>query len=592
MARDGVKKLGANSLKTAKNLTDLSSNPTRLKGSVSALDKNDLYHLNFSSRSNLDLQLSTTAKKATVGFQIFTLDGVKSKIFRAIGRSNFSDLKAKEIKKYFNPVAVAPSQTGQTKAIDNLALDPGEYYVRVYQRKGNSNYTLSLSAAPVPTPVPTPSKTPSPAPIASPSPSPAAFTLSQRWLQQLQAPYGTSGNDYTYGTTTDGNGNLYVAGVANATVGQAGDGFVAAYDPNGALLWKRSIDTPGLDVASDVAVDSAGNYFVTGASVTGSGSTINSDVFVTKYNKDGVQQWIKTTNTKTSGGSNALETGSGIKLDGNSVYVTGLLNAYPLPSQGQGFISKYDLDGNAVTEFGGSGTVLLGAGGTTGLTAGVGLAVSNGTVYVTGITGAAFGLSSSTIKFTGGDAFVAGFNGSTGASLWNQTLASSGTGQDYARGIAISGTDLYITGQTAGLLPSGSLPANTYAGKDDGFLAKYNSADGTFQWSKQFGTSGLDQSQAIATDSTGKIYLTGETDKSLFGNPIGKSDAWIAVYDSTGNLVGNTQIGTSAEDETYGITVDSTGNVYVAGQTYGAFSGATNAGKYDAWVAKYALLPN
>ena len=46
------------------------------------------------------------------------------------------------------------------------------------------------------------------------------------------------------------------------------------------------------------------------------------------------------------------------------------------------------------------------------------------------------------------------------------------------------------------------------------------------------------------------------------------------------------QLGTSSAERAYGIAVDGSGNVYVAGSTSGALEGS-NAGSYDAWLAKY-----
>jgi hypothetical protein len=193
----------------------------------------------------------------------------------------------------------------------------------------------------------------------------------------------------------------------------------------------------------------------------------------------------------------------------------------------------------------------------------------------------------------GGDAFVASFDRTTGNVLWNQTL-SSGSGTDYARGIAVKGSELYIVGQTAGALPSGTLPANTHAGgESDAFLTKYSLTNnsGALQWTKQIGGSGLDAAQAITIDSAGKLYITGETNTNLFGTAEGGSDAWIAQVDSNGNLVSSTQLGTSQNDEAYGIIADGNSSAfYVVGQTQGTFAAANsqNQGNYDIWLTRYS----
>ena len=47
------------------------------------------------------------------------------------------------------------------------------------------------------------------------------------------------------------------------------------------------------------------------------------------------------------------------------------------------------------------------------------------------------------------------------------------------------------------------------------------------------------------------------------------------------------QLGTSSSDYAYGITTDSSGNVYVTGYTSGGLDGNTNVGSSDLFVVKY-----
>ncbi|MCU0523894.1 MAG: SBBP repeat-containing protein [Elainella sp. Prado103] len=582
MPRDIAK----NTLSAAKRL-NLGADSTALKGALDRSNRDDLFRIRFNERSSFDLQLDSS-KGSVIGIQVFALKGNKKKILKAIGRTEFSELKPQNIKKFLKTIGAKTSANGKD---GNLSLDllPGEYYLRVRQIKGVSRYSLGLEAEPVVSALPSQPTDPGILPT-DPTPRPVPIqlgTFSRRWLQQL----GTSGNDYTYGTALDSGGHLYLTGVSNAS-GPAGDGFVAKYAADGTQLWRRSIDTPGADVGFDLVVDAGGNYYVVGATVTGSGSSTNSDAFVTKYNADGVQQWIKTiaTTVQVEGVTrNALDAGLSIALDGNSLYTSGVLGAFPLPSLGKGFIAKYDATtGDAIATFGGTGRIEFGG----DATAAVDLAISEGKLYTTGITGATVGLNNNGIRPVGGDGFVSAYDGNSGGQLWSQTLASEGTEQDYARSIAVFGSDVYITGQTTGTLPSGSLPANTDAGgKSDAFLARYDRQTGTLQWVKQFGTNGLEEAQAIAVDGLGRVYVVGETDKALFGGAAGKTDAWMAQYDSSGNLTASTQFGTDREDESYGVAVAADGAVYLAGQTQGTFSGLVNSGRYDGWLAQYGLLP-
>lgn len=112
-------------------------------------------------------------------------------------------------------------------------------------------------------------------------------------------------------------GNIYVGGsnygvsrYGGQSIGTAGlyDGFVAKYDPNGILIWIKTVGGPGSDYVSGIAVDSMGNAYVTGyyeltanfgpTSLTALGrnnwpGAVNSSSFLIKYDPAGNQVWLK-----------------------------------------------------------------------------------------------------------------------------------------------------------------------------------------------------------------------------------------------------------------------------------------------------------
>jgi hypothetical protein len=578
-----------NSLKTAQVIRNLGGTQI-FRDRVGSADRDDLYRLQIGSFSSLDLV--ATAKSSNLTFQLFSLKQ-PPKALQTIGRTAFSDLSRQQIRKYVTPLAASRVNAQPV----NLRLEAGTYYLRVAQAQGNSRYRLSLSLIPnsiptltlllnpsLPVASPIPAPNPSAAPNPSPSPSsPPSFSLPsfqpQIWVRQ----FGTAQNDYAFGTALGGN-SVYVAGVTSSGNAFSGSGLVAQYLEDGASIGQRSLSTANSTATADIVADDSGNYYVVGASIEGT----NSDAFIAKYNSTGQQQWTKTISSSILGFSLA-DAASGVFIDdANNVYVTGIRRGAPSPfSQGKAFIAKYASNGSPVTAFGESGIVEFGNARTT---AASGITVANGRVSITGITDAALNLSNGSVNLTGGEAFVASFDQATGTLIWNQTL-SSGSSTDYGRGIAASGSDLYIVGQTAGALPSGSLATNSYGGgESDAFLAKYvvSGSSGSLQWAKQIGGNGLDAAQAIAIDPTGKIYLTGETNTSLFGTALGGSDAWIAQADASGNLLSASQIGTAQNDEAYSLATSSTGAIYLAGQTQGSFPAASpNQGNYDIWLAKY-----
>ena len=143
--------------------------------------------------------------------------------------------------------------------------------------------------------------------------------------------------------------------------------------------------------------------------------------------------------------------------------------------------------------------------------------------------------------------------------------------------------NLYLVGLTNGDL------AEANAGPFDVWLAKYDS-DGNQLWIEQFGTEFTDLSYGINLDSNGNVYLSGHSAKeasddeevSLFGRTI---DSWVTKYDSDGNRLWFTEFEKNNPDEAYGVVVDSNDNVYATGWTTGDFGGE-NAGLYDIWLAQ------
>ena len=138
--------------------------------------------------------------------------------------------------------------------------------------------------------------------------------------------------------------------------------------------------------------------------------------------------------------------------------------------------------------------------------------------------------------------------------------------------------NVYVTGWTLGDLDG------TNAGSYDAWVAKYDS-DGNQQWLKQFGTVGDDAALSIDFDDSDNFYLTGYTDADFGGSNAGSYDAWVAKYDSDGNQQWKQQFGTSEIDNPFDVAVNSTGQVFVNGFTEGSLGG-TNAGSYDAWLAE------
>jgi len=123
-----------------------------------------------------------------------------------------------------------------------------------------------------------------------------------------------------------------------------------------------------------------------------------------------------------------------------------------------------------------------------------------------------------------------------------------------------------------------SLTVISCSKKDDS--SSSSSAAGTYQLATN------DYANGVATDSSGNVYVTGSTRGGLDGTNAGSSDLFVVKYNSSGTKQWTKQLGTSGIDSTNGVTTDSSGNVYVTGYTQGGLDG-TYVGSYDLFVVKY-----
>ena len=78
------------------------------------------------------------------------------------------------------------------------------------------------------------------------------------------------------------------------------------------------------------------------------------------------------------------------------------------------------------------------------------------------------------------------------------------------------------------------MDGETYQGSDDTFIVKYNSS-GSKQWTKLFGTSGVDHGRSIFVNTSDDVFITGYTRGGLDGNSNqGSDDIFIVKYNSDG----------------------------------------------------------
>ncbi len=325
------------------------------------------------------------------------------------------------------------------------------------------------------------------------------------------------------------------------------------------------------DYANGVATDSSGNVYVTGGTkggLDGNTSSGDTDLFVIKYNSSGTKQWTKQL------GSPIRDYANGVDSDSSgNVYVTGVtfggLDWNTSAGTSDLFVVKYNSSGTK------QWTKQLG---TAEYDEARGVATDlSGNVYVVGGTkGKLAGASNSGRT----DVFVVKYY-DNGTKQWTKSLGSNEN--DLANGVTTdSSGNFYVTGFTYKYLEG-----NTSAGSSDLFVVKYNSS-GTKKWTQQLGSSSSDHARGVATDSSGNVYVTGDTYGGVDGNTnAGSNDLFVVKYLDNGTKQWTKQFGTPSSDLADGVATDSSGNFYVVGYTYGDLDGNTNTGTSDLFVVKY-----
>jgi uncharacterized delta-60 repeat protein len=108
-------------------------------------------------------------------------------------------------------------------------------------------------------------------------------------------------------------------------------------------------------------------------------------------------------------------------------------------------------------------------------------------------------------------------------------------------------------------------------GDNDMILVKYSSS-GVQQWNQTWGGSINDGGYGVAIDSSDNVYIAGYTES--FG--AGDFDMLLVKYNNSGVQIWNTTWGGSGGEGGYGVAMDSLGNIYVVGSIGGYVFGDTD----------------
>ncbi len=393
------------------------------------------------------------------------------------------------------------------------------------------------------------------------------------WTQQLGRAGTISG---LYAIAVDKSSNIYVAGASSSSIistNVSGEYFISKYSPNGNLVWSQQLAGGGANVSS-MALDSSSNIYIFGttdknlvscngvSSLCSGNSQGSEDYFISKYTSDGTWQWTEQlgeTSKMTGGYSGAVDSSGNAYIMGattaNLASCNGVSSSCSGGAQGTEdyYISKYASNGAWVW------TKQLGEAGQS--TEGQSVSVDpSSNIYLTGrSTGnlaSCNGVSSSCAGSAQGswDYFVSKYS-SGGTWGWTKQLGESGTSTT-AIGTAVdASSDVYVTGYTTANLVSCNGVSASCSGSSQGvydyFISKY-ATDGTWDWTKQLGETGLMALGGQIFVNSSNLYLAGDTTANLAscngvssscsGSSQGTQDYFISKYTSNGNWLSTNQM--------------------------------------------------
>ena len=395
----------------------------------------------------------------------------------------------------------------------------------------------------------------------------------------------SSGNAYVTGSTYSA--NFPTKDAYNSTYGGLGDGFVAEFTPDGSLIFSTFLGGSSFDSASAIAVDTSGNSYITGTTSSVNFPTKNAynstyggsvDSFLTKFDSSGLLVF------STYFGGNNSDIASGIAVDSSgNAYVTGFTLSDDFPTKQAYYPTHFGYYQQFLSKFSSTGKLIF----STFVSGSISLIIdfsaitldSNGNFYI---------ISSLSTYYSYGSYFLSPFssyffvykfnsNGLPISALYLSGWISSGQtdivldsiGNCYITGMVIFSSikDLKIPNFTDDTYNT------SYGGINDVFIIKLD-PNGKLIFKKFLGVNFGDTSSSIAVDKNGNVYIAGTTSsakfptKDAYNNTFGgEKDVFIAKFNSAGSLIFSTFLGGSGFDSASAIADDTSGNSYLTGTT-------------------------
>lgn len=341
--------------------------------------------------------------------------------------------------------------------------------------------------------------------------------------------------------------------------------------------------------ANGIVFDAAGNFYVSGytnGAVNDQALVGVSDYFIAKYSSEGTLQ--KTVQAGAALKSIGLAAHS-LTISDSSLYLAGgadgAVDDQAHKGSYDGIFFKYS------TGLDHSWTRIVG---TSNWDSGGGVAVgTNNDVFLTGFVGGHLDNQHNYNAGTTHDVFLKKV-GTDGNALFTKLLNDAAPvsrnntyDENNDAGCEINATKdyVYLAGRT-----NGTFWETAGKGSNDVAVAKMSTTDGAISWAKSYGGSDSDEPTDVLLDSNENVFVLANSKSSTDDfeaiPTIGDYDIVLLKLSKTdGSLVSKYRFGTTSEDKCFTMAKDADNNIYIAGYTKGAFSGAL-AGTIDMFVMR------
>jgi len=417
---------------------------------------------------------------------------------------------------------------------------------------------------------------------------------------EWQTGFGGSASDYAYAMLQTTDGGYIVTGFSASNDGDIKDHhgpnttrdiLVLRLDPNGKVLWHRSLGGSSQDGSPCLALAHGGGYIIAGGAASTDGDVTDhhgavgvSDCWIVKLDTNGKTVW-----SRSYGGSKdedilrIIPTNRGgyifaARCNSNDGDVTGHHGSLSNPDF---WVVEIDSVGKILWQksYGGSGT-----------DSPFGLARTDDSAYVlAGYSNSNDGDVSG--NHGGYDIWVLKIN-DTGKVIWENSFGSPN--DEDMNTVTVTTDGGYIVGGSA-YYAGGDITTPHHGHHDsyDIWIFKLH-RDGKLAWERSYGGTGHDYEQDVRSTPDGGCLISGystsnDGDVSGHHGDTSQYDGWIAKVDSLGKLEWQRSLGGTKMDGASGITLTRDGGCAIACNSASSDGDVTrNLGGQDCWIVKLA----